>query len=83
MYTIGTPDTPICDISNIGCYDDAEDDLLRSEFEHGLNTHGHSKCDCLPACTSLSYNTEISQAFFDLINLIKAYNSTYLEDNPG
>ena len=32
-------------------------------------------CDCLPACTSITYDAEISQAKFDLENLANAYGT--------
>ncbi|XP_073819618.1 pickpocket protein 28-like [Musca autumnalis] len=84
-----TPDTPVCGEDKIHCYDAAEDSLLFKEFTEGLkdilmNEHIETECNCMPACTSLDYNTEISQANFDLFNMLEAIGSEgYLKDNPG
>uniref|UniRef100_T1GZT5 Uncharacterized protein n=1 Tax=Megaselia scalaris TaxID=36166 RepID=T1GZT5_MEGSC len=77
-----TEDMKVCNETSIKCYDEAEDELLKVEFSEGLidssfNHRGRTKCHCLPACTSLSYNTEISQADFDLINFVKSSESLY------
>lgn len=78
-----TSNMKVCNESNISCYDKAEDALLKEEFTQGLNDssfnhRGKTKCNCLPACTSLAYNTEISQADFDLLNF--AHSSKGLFD---
>lgn len=80
--------TSVCDISLRSCYEDAEDSLLRREFVQSLkgsaeNKHGGTKCDCLPACTSLEYNAEVSQAHFHLTEALNAYHDSYEIDNPG
>ncbi|XP_068142436.1 pickpocket protein 28 [Drosophila tropicalis] len=61
---------PVCGAANIKCYNEAEDELLLREFMQGLqssdeNTRGHTECNCLPSCTSIAYEAEISQADFD------------------
>ncbi|XP_005178342.2 pickpocket protein 28 [Musca domestica] len=84
-----TPDTPVCGEDKIHCYDRAEDSLLLREFSEGLKDilnedRIETECNCMPACTSLDYNTEISQANFDLYDMLKATgNEDYLKDNPG
>ncbi|KAL5275289.1 hypothetical protein ACFFRR_001294 [Megaselia abdita] len=72
-----TSNMKVCNESKISCYDKAEDELLKEEFAQGLtdstlNHRGKTKCHCLPACTSLAYNTEISQADFDLLNFAQS-----------
>jgi len=61
---------PVCGAGNLKCYNDAEDELLLKEFEQGMategeNIRGQTDCNCLPSCTSIAYEAEISQADFD------------------
>ncbi|XP_067632401.1 pickpocket protein 28 isoform X2 [Eurosta solidaginis] len=84
-----TLDMPVCAENKIFCYDRAEDVLLLREFRQGLkgsgiNHFGSTECNCLPACTSLAYNTEISQGNFDLDEMLKAADDTsFYEEFPG
>uniref|UniRef100_A0A1B0AX56 Uncharacterized protein n=1 Tax=Glossina palpalis gambiensis TaxID=67801 RepID=A0A1B0AX56_9MUSC len=76
-----THDMPICREDKIHCYAQAEDDLLLREFTEGLKTtdfnyRGLTECNCMPACTSLVYNAEISQGNFDLDKLLSAMGIT-------
>ncbi len=79
-------DTPICGAAKIACYNLAEDNLLKEQFAEGLTlAPGDERvkgCNCLPACTSITYDAEISQAPFDYVSLFKAYNSP-LDEFPG
>ncbi|XP_055382438.1 pickpocket protein 28-like [Condylostylus longicornis] len=83
------PGTKICDINEILCYNEAEDDLIRREFEEGhqdtkLNYRPNTTCNCLPGCTSLTYEAEISQAAADFEGSIRAQNeSQHFEESPG
>ncbi|XP_017063341.1 pickpocket protein 28 [Drosophila eugracilis] len=61
---------PVCGDASLKCYNQAEDELLLREFTQGLvnageNTRGETECNCLPSCTSIAYEAEISQADFD------------------
>ncbi|KAH8387433.1 hypothetical protein KR093_007037 [Drosophila rubida] len=88
-----TLDMPVCSEEKIHCYDRAERDLLVHEFQYVrmLNVAGdelpkgaESACNCLPACTSLVYNTEISQANFDLEEMLAAEGDTdFMREYPG
>lgn len=84
-----TLDMPVCGEDKIYCYDRAEDDLLFKEFSEGLKTtdfnyRGETECNCMPACTSLVYNTEISQANFDLEDMLNAAGDTeFQQEFPG
>ncbi|KAG4070463.1 hypothetical protein HA402_005695 [Bradysia odoriphaga] len=71
-------DTPICGSSKIACYDAAEDDLLYEQYMLGIavNRDSQHECNCLPSCTSIRYDAEISQATFDWERLKYAYKST-------
>lgn len=80
--------TNVCGPSNIDCYNTAEDELLEHEFKEGLKTskenyRGKTKCNCLPACTTIAYDAEISQAEYDFRSQFKAYGYlNYLDQNP-
>lgn len=80
-------DTPVCGAMSIDCYNQAEDQLLLQEITQGLeetqqNIRGKTDCNCLPACTSITYDAETSQADFDWENLFLAYNNP-LDEFPG
>lgn len=58
--------TPVCGPSNISCYKSAEYEVMKEEFlkiEAG-NELGNDNCNCLPGCTSISYDAEISNTKF-------------------
>ncbi|KAI8046473.1 pickpocket protein 28 [Drosophila gunungcola] len=85
-------DMPVCGEDKIHCYDRAERQLLVREFErvkalnagNGDSRGVESACNCMPACTSLVYNTEISQANFDLEEMLLAEGDTdFLQEYPG
>lgn len=84
-----TADMPVCGEDKIHCYDHAEDDLLLKEFSEGLSNAdfdyiSETECNCMPACISLVYNTEISQGNFDLEDMLNATGETdFLEQFPG
>lgn len=73
-----TPETPVCDVDKIPCYRRAKDKLLFNQFSEALKKIKHKKseenydCDCLPACTTLDYETEISEGSFNVENTINA-----------
>lgn len=85
-------DMPVCGEEKIYCYDRAERELLVREFRRvrSLNVAGETPkgaetaCNCMPACTSLIYNTEISQANFDLDEMLAAEGDTeFKKEYPG
>lgn len=65
--------TPICGIAKVSCYDWAENHLLEDteEFQSSVKI---GDCNCLPACTSISYDSEISQATYEWKNYVAAVN---------
>lgn len=78
-----TQGTPVCGAQSIQCYNDAEDELMREEMKEGKqNIRGYMDCNCLPACTSITYDAETSQADFDWKNLFLAYQNP-LDEFPG
>ncbi|EDW34295.1 GL21653 [Drosophila persimilis] len=85
-------DMPVCGEDKIYCYDRAERQLLVREFHRvkALNAERdaprgvETACNCMPACTSLAYNTEISQANFDLEEMLIAEGDTdFMKEYAG
>lgn len=81
-------ETRICTQAEIGCYDAAEDGLMKSELTESLasgsaeNKRGKTKCHCLPSCTSINYDAEISQADFEFVKVFNSYGAD-LNEFPG
>ena len=80
--------TRICSQSEIGCYDAAEDGLMISELKESLksgsgeNKRGKTNCNCLPSCTSINYDAEISQADYEFVKVFNSYGAD-LDEFPG
>ncbi|KAL3273907.1 hypothetical protein HHI36_015334 [Cryptolaemus montrouzieri] len=63
----------VCGSGSIDCMADARDELMSKRVEIGISKKIRKDeesgtvidCDCLPGCTTLSYNAEISQADFE------------------
>lgn len=67
--------TPICGIAKVNCYTSAENEIL--EYADAIESSTKiNSCNCLPACTSISYDTEISQATYEWKNYFHALNFT-------
>lgn len=49
-----------------------EDDALNSDYDERVR-EARKHCDCLQPCTSLSYNAESSQAFFNWQQVFLAF----------
>ncbi|XP_061399072.1 pickpocket protein 28-like [Musca vetustissima] len=78
-----TQDMEICGEDKISCYHKAKDRLKLQQFAEGLQkssvtSFSSADCNCLPGCTSLSYETEISEGSFDVQSTQKAFNVTEL-----
>lgn len=58
------------------------DELLSEEVKAGLKENTEEGCDCLPSCTSITYNAETSQADFRWIELFNAYKAN-VSEFPG
>lgn len=66
-------DTPICGVFNVLCYISVENTLWE---DAGSKDPAINKCNCLPACSSISYDAEISQAKFELHRYLQALNES-------
>lgn len=78
VFFSGNDSVPVCGAASIGCFNRAEDALFLKEFKQSIKdsgefNRGETDCNCLPACTSIAYEAEISQADFD-------YKTTASED---
>ncbi|XP_061393666.1 pickpocket protein 28-like [Musca vetustissima] len=58
-----TVDMPVCSEAQINCYNEAAKNLSAMYFASDLKK-SNNKCNCLPACTSLDYEVEISEGNF-------------------
>lgn len=62
-------------------------EVLEREVEAGITSEFENKtgndCDCLPACTSLTYNAEISQADYNWKRMFHDYLYNYTTEFPG
>lgn len=63
--------TKICNQKKVECYNEAEDELMLQKVLTNLDfvevnqEHGKIDCNCLPSCTSISYDAELSQTDFE------------------
>ena len=63
------------------CYFNAENKKLLLDMEQGIQKRGkkekrvEGECDCLPSCTSIQYDAEISQADYDWKEVFQSYKS--------
>ncbi|CAO1422206.1 unnamed protein product [Diamesa tonsa] len=66
--------TKICAYDEVSCYYKAESVWLLEELNNSIekNSTNHHFCNCLPSCTSLEYDAEISQADFNSTEYFKA-----------
>ncbi|XP_073848490.1 pickpocket protein 28-like [Musca autumnalis] len=79
-----TADMPICGINKIQCYYQARERLLQKQFKEGLENAEEASgggCNCLPGCTSLEYETEISEGYYEWLKIMQAY-AVYDADYP-
>ncbi|XP_044272487.1 pickpocket protein 28-like [Tribolium madens] len=81
--------TKICGSGSNMCIFEAEQELLAREVESGLSRYDNNdddnlptNCDCLPACTSITYNAETSQADFNWPKVFQAFKANFSE-YPG
>uniref|UniRef100_A0A1I8Q8M8 Pickpocket protein 28-like n=1 Tax=Stomoxys calcitrans TaxID=35570 RepID=A0A1I8Q8M8_STOCA len=84
-----TENMTICAEDKIECYMKAHKKFYVKQFKDGSTQDEEAAddddCNCLPACTSLDFETEISEGYFDLVSTLEAYNSTddYFAEYPG
>lgn len=71
MYTNGTA---VCETNQINCILNAENDLLEMDVlgHQDQQANFRAQCNCLPACTSIQYDAEITQTDFDWLKWTQA-----------
>lgn len=65
-----TPDMPVCAEDKILCYLQAEDNMLIDMF-NDRDSNNNEDCNCLPSCTALEYDMEISQGNYDMNKILE------------
>ncbi|KAH8384875.1 hypothetical protein KR093_011234 [Drosophila rubida] len=74
-------DVPVCGVADISCYNAAQDELnalLQNQtMRKTVDSSVTVMCECMPACTSLEYNFEISRAFYSAEKTIRAFRENY------
>ncbi|KAM7342302.1 pickpocket protein 28-like [Cochliomyia hominivorax] len=74
-------DTPICGLTDVDCYGLAAEEMnaliAKQTKQNFIDPQMKILCDCMPACNSLDYNFEISQANLDLFKTLSATRSEY------
>lgn len=80
----GSKLTKICGVKSINCYNAAEQRLFGEDVIDGLSDDTPAKsfrenCNCMPACTSISYEAEMSQTKFDYVSMFSKYGGRYNE----
>lgn len=74
-------DVPVCGLESIACYTAAQDELYsllqNQTIQQSLDPNAKVMCNCMPACTSLEYNFEISRAFYNVEKTIRAFREVY------
>lgn len=69
--------TRICGAAKIKCYQKAEKRLFGEDVMDGLQDEivksFRAECNCLPACTSITYDADIDRAKLDWNAVMKSY----------
>ncbi|KAE8744812.1 hypothetical protein FOCC_FOCC008536 [Frankliniella occidentalis] len=78
---------PICGPGSSNCVKEASESLVLREIEQELGRQkgivSEDDCHCMPACTSLEYDAQTSQADFDWENVFQAYRTATNELGEG
>ncbi|XP_065075657.1 pickpocket protein 28-like [Ochlerotatus camptorhynchus] len=77
-------ETKVCETNRMKCLVEAENELLEMDVvkHHDQREHFRAECNCLPACTSMQYDAEITQTDFDWLKWIQALKVP-LENTTG
>lgn len=69
--------TPVCGAANIQCYTKAEGALQQREFAQSVGGRSVAAgCNCLPDCTSITYDAEMTQTRFSWPDIYRARQQT-------
>ncbi|KAL1396785.1 hypothetical protein pipiens_010268 [Culex pipiens pipiens] len=71
-----TNQTRICDPAEIDCMFEAESILMEMDLtqhrENSAEGNFRANCNCLPGCTSIQYDAEITQTDFEWMNWVRS-----------
>lgn len=74
-FILGDNQTKICGGLKLRCYRDAEMKLFGEDWDDESTVDEvqsiRDKCNCLPSCTSISYDAEIDRANYDYDQAIR------------
>lgn len=74
----GDSETRVCGTLSIKCYRSADKRLFGQDVLMGLKDDGarlfRERCNCLAACTTITYNAEVDRAKFDFGAKLISYN---------
>lgn len=64
----GDKDTPICAAAKQECVIEVQKQVIKEAFLDSLKDDDSAKkgCNCLPACTSINYDVELSPSKYNL-----------------
>lgn len=76
----GHNDTPMCGVNKLDCVAKIEEKMVEQTFFEDLKDVNSTerKCNCLPSCTSINYDVEISSAKFDSDKLFRALDIPFI-----
>lgn len=80
FYLSDDDSTPICGYGKFMCVVNSVKSILGEKLKNVTNGIEDS-CNCLPACTQIFYNHEISQASLNFLKLIESFEATSSELN--
>lgn len=69
--------TRVCNQTEIVAMLEAKSSMDMENYKRSFETNANDRadCDCLPACTSIKYDVELSQSDFDVGGVLSALNS--------
>ncbi|KAF5270643.1 hypothetical protein FQA39_LY01381 [Lamprigera yunnana] len=73
--------TKICGSGSALCMKEANAEMFNKEIKVGLekNKYAKERCNCLPSCSSLTYNAESSQADYNWPKVFEAFHVNFSE----
>lgn len=85
----GSKNQKICSTKSLTCFEEAKTDMYLNEFnqENKMNDRSSiyndlNHCNCLPSCTSIAYESEVSQAEYhwkSSLNSISIVNKSFTD----
>ena len=79
----GDNNTKICGHTSLHCYDYVEYNSKLVDLEPGFGSYekikkrAEGECDCLPSCTSIRYDAEVSETDYDRKDTLKSFGGNF------